>query len=666
MAEPPLQLAGTSGDSNPLVAKSRADVLPTGAAYLVGTIWLKIAARYLFKVHRDDVLAYFAGLQYGCGEDNGAEIIIHNVRRAHAEGETVCTIDARNAFNSPCRVALWNAVSSLACLVPFLGIFALEYATPGDLIWHGRSETRRAKSARGTRQGSVFGGVFFAALIHPVLLECRKRFPSVTIYAYLDDITLTSTDEAELALAFLFLKAELAKLLLDFNSSKCEILLRAGASLPESLADEVRVKEDGVIKVLGAFIGVAAVCSERLVQKQRCHDLFFRRVLQLKGPSAYAVLSFCGVPRATYFVRTHAPEVSADFVTAFEDKVGGAFASLSKARVDHETRIMGHLPRRDGGLGLTDFQLVAPLAYRASLGQAVPAAFPEPVENQKVATALLNEQLVKELSPLRQLTLRETKTSDESTGTSSWLIANALWILAHFEAAIRYRICAAAADDPQTLECAPCRSLFSAEDHPTHVTGCVRRSGKNATRKHNRLVDISYGFLRAVGVVCEKEPRDYKAFVCDTCGEKFSKDDSIVHARVCRNARFRPTGPDLRVEWAASSENPADWDNVVYDWTVVHATAPSHRRSNYKALFAAKKAEKEALYGDMVRANGEKFVVLCITSHGVMSKETVAFVARMAAATGKKEADIRMSILVALQQHNGAAIAQSRGRRWDR
>ena len=68
----------------------------------------------------------------------------------------------------------------------------------------------------------------------------------------------------------------------------------------------------------------------------------------------------------------------------------------------------------------------------------------------------------------------------------------------------------------------------------------------------------------------------------------------------------------------------------------------------------------------MVRANGEKFVVLCITSHGVMSKETVAFVARMAAATGKKEADIRMSILVALQQHNGAAIAQSRGRRWDR
>ena len=64
--------------------------------------------------------------------------------------------------------------------------------------------------------------------------------------------------------------------------------------------------------------------------------------------------------------------------------------------------------------------------------------------------------------------------------------------------------------------------------------------------------------------------------------------------------------------------------------------------------------------------NGEKFVVLCISSHGVMSKETLAFVARMAAATGKTKKEIRSSILIALHQHNGAAIAQSRGRRWDR
>ena len=198
------------------------------------------------------------------------------------------------------------------------------------------------------------------------------------------------------------------------------------------------------------------------------------------------------------------------------------------------------------------------------------------------------------------------------------------------------------------------------------MTGCVRRSGKNATKKHNRLVQISFSHLRSSGVVCEPEPRDYKAFVCSNCGHKFSKDASVSHARACRNSRFRPTGPDLRVEWGASAENAVDRENVVYDWTVVHATAPSRRNAPLKKLFADKVAEKNGLYEQMVQENGEKFEVLCISSHGVMSKETSSFVSRVAAATGKNSKDLQLELLVALHQHNGAAIAQSRGRRWDR
>ena len=628
----------------------------------VGTIWLKIAARYVFSVHRDAVLKHFSGVQFGCGEENGAEIVIHNARRAHESGETVCTIDARNAFNTPCRAALWSAVSVLPCLVPFLGIFSLEYEAPSDLIWHGRSSTRVLASARGTRQGSVFGGLFFSALIHPALLQCRRLFPGVRLFAYLDDVTLTSADLEQLAAAFLFLKAEFAKLRLEFNGKKCEVLLAAGASLPQALVGEVLVKEDGVIKVLGAFLGDPRACSEKLCAKQKRHDHFFRRVVLLAGPAAFAVLSVCGVPRASFFVRTHSPDVSASFVASFENSLCAATVALTNARLDDETRLLAHLPRRDGGLGLTDFRLIAPLAFKASLGQCLPESFPAPVDSQKVATLLLNKSLLGNLGPLKTATRRETTVK----GTAVWLVENALWISSHFAAAVRYRLGAAAADDPAHLECAPCAATFSAEDHPTHVTGCVRRSGKNATMKHNRLVEISYSRLRSVGVVCEKEPRDYKAFLCSTCGGKFSKEASIAHARACRDSRFRPTGPDLRVEWGASGENPADQENIVYDWTVVHATAPSHRASAYKALFAEKAAAKEELYGEMVRANGEKFVVLGITSHGVFSKETAAFISRVAGATGRPQKEIRSSLLVALQQHNGATIAQSRGRRWDK
>ena len=626
----------------------------------VGTIWLKIAARYLFLVHENAVLRHFSSLQFGCGEPNGSERVIHQTRRAHEQGETVCTIDARNAFNSPCRVALWKAVSSLACLLPFLGIFSLEYEDPSDLIWHGRDSTRYVRSSRGTRQGSVCGGLFFAAIIHPALLECRDRFPTVKVAAFLDDITLTSLDDEQLALAFLFLKAEFAKLLIEFNPSKCEILLRQGASLPESLVGEVSVKEDGVIKVLGAFIGDPERCSDKLLDKQKRHDHFFRRVALLAGPAAFAILSACGVPRASYFVRTHSTTVSATFVEAFESHLSNALVAISNARLDDHARLMAHLP---DGLGITDYRRIAPLAYNASLGQCLPDSFPEPQNSQKVATMLLNSELVHQLLPLQKAILEETSAS---RGTKAWLTDNSMWITSHFAAAIRHRLGAAAADDPANLECAPCNTVFSSEDHPSHVTGCARRSGKGSpTKKHNKMRDKSAAKLRSVGVVCETEPRDYKAFVCNNCGDKFSKEASISHARTCRNSRFRPTGPDLRVEWGADADNAQDQEIIVYDWTVVHATAPSHRGKSLKALFAAKTAEKERLYGEMVRANGEKFVVLCISSHGVMSKETLAFIKRIAAATGQTPKVVRTSFLVALHQHNGAAIAQSRGRRWD-
>ena len=86
----------------------------------------------------------------------------------------------------------------------------------------------------------------------------------------------------------------------------------------------------------------------------------------------------------------------------------------------------------------------------------------------------------------------------------------------------------------------------------------------------------------------------------------------------------------MRVEWGASSENAADQDSIVYDWTVVHATAPSHRGCDLKKLFADKTAEKNKMYKEMVERNGEKFVVLCVSSHGVMSPETLTFVSRLA------------------------------------
>jgi hypothetical protein len=48
-------------------------------------------------------------------------------------------------------------------------------------------------SRRGVRQGSVFGPLFFAVALQPILDEAKRLFPEAIFRAYLDDITFSSS-----------------------------------------------------------------------------------------------------------------------------------------------------------------------------------------------------------------------------------------------------------------------------------------------------------------------------------------------------------------------------------------------------------------------------------------------------------------------------------------
>ena len=116
-----------------------------------------------------------------------------------------------------------------------------------------------------------------------------------------------------------------------------------------------------------------------------------------------------------------------------------------------------------------------------------------------------------------------------------------------------------------------------------------------------------------------------------------------------------PTGPDLTVDWGPDFDD----ESVVYDFTVVHATAPSNRGSSVQQLFDAVRGGKAKLYNDQVASNRQRFVVLAFSSHGAFCAETVAFIKRLAAVTGRTVGEIALDLRIALHKGNGATLAQA-------
>jgi hypothetical protein len=626
----------------------------------IGSCLLKIASKYACEVHQESIRNHFqTGRQFGVLQPNGCEIIAHQARAAYNNGSSILTIDCKNAFNSPDRKKIYETIMASPVFAPFLGIFAVEYQNPSDLIWHpiDASHVRILQSVSGTRQGSVCGGLFFSALLHPLLVDLVSTFPEVTAWAYLDDLTFAGTPE-ELERVYDWLVPRLAVLHLSVNASKCELLVHPTAAAPDRLSTFVTVKGDGFIKIVGTRIGETTACSDALklvVEKSR---RFFLRLESLQGPAALALLSACGVPRATFISRTHPPEVSLPFLTLFENGVATCLSTLADTPITHETRCLAHLPRRDGGLGVTNMVWIAPIAYSASLAECCPNPSAEPAHDQRSGTTIFNErQVLPFLTPLQMRTIKETSERD----TSAWLTAPARWNPLHFSAALRLRLCAPRLGEPSVLECAPCGKSFDAADYYTHVPGCVKRSGQNTTVKHNTLRDICSRSLRTVGIRVETEPREYKSYICQKCLGSFDKDAATIHARTCRNANFRPTGPDLRVEWP-DSENSLN--GTVYDWTIVHGCAPSLRTTPILQHFRTKAAQKHRLYDEQVTANGEELVVLAISAHGVISKDARQFAKRIARAMDTTTHSVTTQWSIALQKRNGATAAQARCRQW--
>ena len=336
----------------------------------VGLTLLKVCGTILLQRHEEKIKDFFHPVQRRVLQRNACEGIVHTIAKEYEEGYTILAVDYANAYNTPTRQSIYDALKKCSIFKPFMRLFALE--SPSDLRFFANDTLHSTiKSTSGVRQGSALSSLYFCALIQDSLKDIEELFPEVKVRAYMDDITLSSRDPATLEAAFLHLREASNDLGLKVNFSKCEWFKKASDSAynqeqtPQSLQDLGMSATHETIKILGAYIGNDQIVSNLLVRKLEKHKCLFRRLYRM-GPSnlSLAILQKCTNPRQDYHIRVHKPDASLELAQQFDTEIGNIVSHWFQARGD--SLRLTSLPEKLGGLGLTPSCLKHKYFYSAS------------------------------------------------------------------------------------------------------------------------------------------------------------------------------------------------------------------------------------------------------------------------------------------------------------
>ena len=359
-------------------------------------------------------------------------------------------------------------------------------------------------------------------------------------------------------------------------------------------------------KFLGAWIG-SDEDSKSFLQKQLDRSLpFFNSVTSLSPEYAIPVLSKCGVPRASYLLRTHAPSITTEFAEQFDTMVLRSFSAITHiTRLDDEQKTCVHLPIAVGGVGITSMKIIAPFAYAASQV--------DDFRSQQTMTRDRNTTLLEALPEQLQQHLKWGR-------RASWILA--LRPNPYYCSAIKHHILWNSTTDQVDLKC-HCGLSCKPKQLAIHALGCTRLVGINVSSRHAVVKAAIIAFCKRNAIPVSDEPVVMK--------------DRQITRRV-----------DVRI--ALPSED------VYLDIVIPNAQCKSHSSKTLAALEREKTNEKEAKYLQYVQSMGGRFVSFVVESRGTFgaaAKELSKLLMRHAIL---KRERLVSDIEVALARTNGAIL----------
>jgi hypothetical protein len=266
----------------------------------------------------------------------------------------------------------------------------------------------------------------------------------------------------------------------------------------------------------------------------------------------------------------------------------GDIADIDINALDDIQRAMIHLPRKQGGLGLTSYGWIASHCYAAS---SEPQS-----DSQDVRVEFLNNSITALIDDNSDWKLHRREAARR--GASLWLTPSMFGSTIKdqsFAHCVQQRIRVTGATIKTGVKCSGCGcSSLAPLAFLDHCLGCARRKGENSTTRHSAVKRSLHEFALTCGFQVANEP------------PLQGTDDER---------------PDLLLERGGTA--------VYVDVTGFNLLAPSYVARKENSVVRARYDEKKAKYEKAAHEQGAEFVVFGMTSLGALTAEATSLIRRL-------------------------------------
>lgn len=621
----------------------------------VGLTLRRLASKIVCRWAADRLLPDLAPRQLGVGVRGGAEAIVH-AARAFVSSASPChalvKLDLVNAFNSVRRDCIFEMVADR---IPEILPFVVSAYETSSSLYHG---SLILQSSEGVQQGDPLGPLLFSLAISPALEGSQCIFTT----AYLDDITLGDTVET-LGREVAKLQAELSKVGLTLNESKCEIIALAEEARPcwnsfhyafsePPTADTSLLGSplfsNGFTAALGRHLNSFSSLAGRL-QLLSAHEAF------------YLYSNSLSMPKWLHLLRS-APCWNSPALGAIDDVQCSTLSDILNVPFTDATWTQASLPVRWGGLGVRDIQDLAPSAFLASAHLARPlvSLLLPPIAlasfEASMSEALRHWGSLGEVSPpgpslrsmqrawddsicglrMHQL-LHSSSVPDRARLLASGAPGSGSWIQALPSANLglrlsnqEIRISAGLRLGAQIVSEHTCACGTRVLPDGRHGLSCKKSAGRHS--RHHAVNDIIARTLRSIGIPAILEPPG-----------------------LLRGDGKRPDGTTL-IPWSGGR-------SMLWDFTCPDTLAPSHlHKTTVLAGAAASEAEarKTLKYSDFLHSH--KFIPVAVETLGVWGPQATELITDLGKRLTESTRDarstrfLRQRIAIAVQRGNTASV----------
>jgi len=277
-------------------------------------------------------------------------------------------------------------------------------------------------------------------------------------------------------------------------------------------------------------------------------------------------------------------------------------------------RMLLHLPVRNGGLGITSYELIAEAAYQASLEDG----------SQFEKVQKINNEMISRFDAATLLAIKQFRRPHASDWLNFPVIkANNDKLAALFSQSVKQRLLSF-----DFISAAQCLCGFKGNkvELGTHILGCSKISGSNTSWRHNVVKMCIADFCRTNFIPASVEPVIVK------------NPEDGKHNRA-----------DLRISLLQRSQE------VYVDIVVANQLSQSHKGKSNARVEHEKERDKESKYLREVQARSGEFVTMLIEVNGGFSPQAATLVNNIERMCGQEGALYR-AISTSLQNANAQLL----------